>query len=93
MTLQEKRTMMFSLIDKWKESGMSQVDFARTHQVNLAKFRYWINQQRKGQSDSPAFIELNGFSQAGISIRYPNGVELVLSAQTPVAVLRSLISF
>ena len=84
---------MLSHIYKWKESGMSQVDFARIHQVNLAKFRYWVDQQRKSQPDSPAFIELNSFSQQGISIRYPNGVELSLPVQTPVVALRSLINF
>jgi len=83
---------MLSLVDKWKDSGMSQVEFAQTHQVGLAKFRYWINEHRKDQQDGPAFIELNSFSQAGISIRYPNGVELMLPAQTSVVVLRSLIS-
>jgi hypothetical protein len=84
---------MLSLIDRWKESGMSQVDFAREHQVGLAKFRYWIDQQRKGQQDGPAFIELNSFSQQGIRIRYPNGIELTLPAQTSVIALRSLINF
>jgi len=83
---------MLSLVERWKASGMSQSDFAQTHQVNLAKFRYWINAQRKGQSDNSAFIELNGFSHKDISIRYPNGVELVLSAQTSLVVLRSLIN-
>jgi transposase-like protein len=93
MTLQEKRTRMLSLIDNWKESGMSQVEFAREHQIGLAKFRYWINQQRKGQAAGPAFVELNSFSQTGIRIRYPNGVELCLPAQTSVVVIRSLINF
>jgi len=68
---------------------MSQSDFSLTHQVNMAKFRYWVNARRKGTKESkPAFIELNGFSHPYISIRYPNGVELVLSAQTPVVVSR-----
>ncbi len=93
MTLHDKRALMLSLVDRWKASGMSQTDFARTHQVNLAKFRYWINAQRKGTEEgSPAFIELNSFSPQDISIRYPNGVELVLPAQTPVVFLRSLIN-
>ena len=93
MTLQEKRTMMISLVDMWKASGMSQSDFAQSHQIPLAKFRYWISVQRKvSQEGPPAFIELNGFPEQDISIRYPNGVELVLSAQTPVVVLRSLIN-
>lgn len=91
MTLQEKRTTMLSLVDRWKGSGMSQSDFAQAHQVNLAKFRYWINAQRKGDGDTPAFIQF-GFSHHDISIRYPNGVELVLSGQTSVVVLRSLIN-
>lgn len=85
--------MMLSLVDRWKESGMSQVDFARSHQVDLSKFRYWVCRQRKDQGGDPAFIELNGFSLPDINIRYPNGVELSLPAQTSVVVLRSLINF
>lgn len=92
MTLQEKRTTMLSLVYRWKASGMSQSDFAQAHQVNLLKFRYWINKQCKCDGDTPAFIQLNGFPQQDISIRYPNGVELVLSGQTSLVVLRSLIN-
>jgi hypothetical protein len=84
--------MMLSLVERWKASGTSQADFAQAHQIRLTKFRYWINAQRRGKSDTPAFIELNGFSHRDISIRYPNGVELVLPAQTSVVVLRSLIN-
>ena len=74
MTLQEKRTMMLSLIARWKESGMSQVDFARSHQVELTKFRYWVSRQRKDQRGAPDFIELNGFSLPGINISIRTGL-------------------
>jgi hypothetical protein len=92
MTLQEKRTHMLSLVESWMASGLSQSEYARKHQVNLIKFRYWVNKHRSDTSDAAAFIELSGFPRQDICIRYPNGVEMVLSAQTPTVVLRSLIN-
>ena len=87
-----KRSMMISLFDSWKASGMNQADFERTHQVNLSKFWYRITRLRKGTGGGPAFIYLKGCSHQDPSIRYPSGVELVLSAHAPIDVLRSLIN-
>jgi hypothetical protein len=92
MTLQEKSAMMFTLVEQWQHSGMSQVEFARTKDLTLFKLRYWIHKHSKVEQGS-SFIQLNGFSHQGINIRYPNGVELSLPAQTPAVVLKSLINF
>jgi len=90
MTKQEKKSMMFSLVDQWRQSGMSQSAFARLQNITLFKLRYWIHKQTEQGS---AFVQLNGFFHQGISIRYPNGVELSLPMQTPAIVLKSLINF
>jgi hypothetical protein len=84
---------MQSLVSRWKDSGLSQAEFARKNELKLHMFRYWISKLRKEEDDSPAFIALDGFATAQISLHYPNGVELILPAQTPVSVLKGLIHF
>jgi hypothetical protein len=94
MTFQEKRSMMLTLVEQWHQSGMSQAEFARVQNMTLVKFRYWVHKHRQRENPGSEFIQLNGFSQQqGISIRYPNGVELSLPAQVPVAALKSLLNF
>jgi len=91
MTLQEKKSTMFDLVEQWQGSGISQIEFSQLHDLTIQKMRYWICRYRRETQSDSAFIRLNGFSHQGISIRYPNGVELVLSAQIPVSALKSLI--
>ena len=93
MTTQEKKSMMFGMVEQWQESGLSQAAFAQSQNITLVKFRYWIQKHRQSQ-ESGSFIQLNGFSTScGINIRYPNGVELILPAQIPLAVVKSLINY
>jgi len=90
MTRQDKRAMMHTLVEQWQQSGMSQAEFARVQNLSLIKFRYWIHRFR--QQEDSGFIQLKGFSGTDMIIRYPNGVELTLPGQTPVGVIRLLIS-
>ncbi len=91
MTLQERKSKRIAIIEDWRESGLSQVEYARTHDVKLSTFRYWISRQLQAADDQPAFIEVGGFDNRVIHIRYPHGVELVLPAQVPAGLLKSLI--
>jgi len=91
MTQLEKKSMMLSLVEQWQQSGMSQTEFARVQNMTLVKLRYWISKHRSNENSTSAFIPLNGFSNLGINIKYPNGVEMSLPIHTPVAVLRLLI--
>ena len=92
MTLQDKRSQMTSMVEQWRQSGLSQAGFAQIQNVKLAKLRYWIHKQRQGDTPGSGFIQLNGFPSSGISIRYPNGVELILPAQVPAGYLKMLIN-
>ena len=92
MTLQDKRTMMLTLVEQWRQSGLSQTEFARIQNIPAVKLRYWIYKLNKAESANPGFIQLNGLASSGISIRYPNGVELILPAQVPAGYLKMLIS-
>jgi hypothetical protein len=83
---------MITMVEQWRQSGLSQAGFAQAQNVKLAKLRYWIHKQRHEESHGSGFIQLNALPSSGISIRYPNGVELVLSAQVPAGYLKMLIS-
>jgi hypothetical protein len=85
--------MMLTLVEQWQQSGMSQSEFARVQNLTVVKFRYWVHKHRQNENPGSEFIQLNGYSQQGISIRYPNGVELSLPAQVPVAAIKSLLNF
>jgi hypothetical protein len=93
MTSSKKRESLNQLVREWKGSGLSQAKYAAQHNLTLAKFRYWIKKSKAPAGEEPGFIQLSGFTVQGISLRYPNGVELSLPIQTPVNVLNSLIHF
>lgn len=44
----------------WKAGGLSQAEYARQRQVNLHRFRYWINKFRRpeNQAGSTALVKL-----------------------------------
>ena len=92
MTIQDKRSQMITMVEQWRQSGLSQAGFAQVQNVRLAKLRYWIHKQRQGETHGSEFIQLNGLPSSGISIRYPNGVELILPAHVPAGYLKSLIN-
>ena len=92
MTRYDKRSQMITMVDLWHQSGLSQAEFSRAQNVKLAKLRYWIYKQRHDETQGSGFIQLSGLPSSGISIRYPNGVELILPAQVPAGYLKMLIS-
>lgn len=101
MTLQEKRTSMFELVATWKQSGLTQIEFARENDLTVSKFRYWVHKSRAFGSDdaSSGFVRISGnvFSLNGTSgeihLHYPNGVWLSLPGNTPVPVLKTLVDY
>lgn len=92
MTFQDKRSQMTAMVEQWRQSGLSQAGFAQVQNIKLAKLRYWIHKQRQDDTPGSGFIQLNGLPSSGISIRYPNGVELILPAQAPAGYLKMLIN-
>jgi len=93
MTKTEKRELMNRLVSQWKDSGLSQAKYAAQHSLTLVKFRYWIKKLKEPTGVEPGFVQLSGFSPQNISLRYPNGVELLLLTQTSVNVLNDLIHY
>ena len=92
MHKEEKRNQMFSLVEQWQQSGMSQVAFAKANNIKLFTLRYWINKVRQQQNRSQGFIQLNEPAVADICLRYPNGVELLLPVHAPMSLIKGLIN-
>jgi hypothetical protein len=92
MTLQDKRSMMLTMVEQWRQSGLSQAEFARVQNIKTVKLRYWIHKHRHNEFNGSGFIQLNGMASSGISIRYPNGVELVLPLEVPAGYIKMLIN-
>jgi DUF971 family protein len=93
MTPQERREKMLQLVTDWQQSGQSQKAFADAHDIKLFTFRYWIQKHRQQQQNSDSFLQLDSqLATAGIIIRYPNGTELQLPANSPVSTIKGLLS-
>jgi len=75
---------------------MTQAEYAKSNDISLNTLRYWLYKGRKKSSSSKetGFIELKNVFRKndGILLRYPNGVELQLPAQTSLQPLKTLIS-
>ncbi len=84
---------MLQLVTDWQQSGQSQKAFADAHDIKLITFRYWIQKHRQQQQSSDSFLQLDSqLATAGIIIRYPNGTELQLPANSPVSTIKGLLS-
>jgi hypothetical protein len=93
MSPEERSSMMHSLVGRWQESGMTQVQFAEENHVSIHTLKYWLYKIRKSGISSGGFIHLKTFSSpAEYMIRYPNGVELRISSAIPISVVRSLVN-
>ena len=76
----EHRNTMFSLIETWQQSGISQKAFCEQHQIVLHVFYYWYKCYRI-QNEIPAgqstknFIELHSLSATSVEV----GIEVLLA--------------
>jgi hypothetical protein len=92
MERSELRDRMLALVKQWEDSGDSQHDFAEKHQISPSKFKYWIRKANGKSPVEPSFIPLtNPISASHYFLRFPNGVELHVPANTPIHALRQFI--
>ena len=91
MSREEKRKEMEDLIEQWRESGKTQKDFAKEHDIRLSKLRYWIRKNRE-EREPEGFLSFSLPGENSIRLLYPNGIELQMPAGTPVSVIRSLLN-
>ena len=91
MSGQSHSEKMRSLVSVWQTSGQTQNEFAAANNVNLHTFKYWLYKICGEQSGAGNFINLGQVMLPELCLRYPNGVELMVPAQTSRALLRELV--
>lgn len=94
-TLQQ---LMFSLIEVWKTSGKTQMEFCKEKDIAYHKFHYWFRKYSR-QSSDPA---LSSFTRVNVNAEpvrsgfieliYPDGRKLVFNQAVDAIFLRSLLA-
>jgi hypothetical protein len=92
MNRKRKAEKMLKLISAWRDSGLTQAEFAKSHKIKLHMFRYWVTRSRQLKTDTSGFLELNSIPAELIFLRFPNGVELSVPSNTPVSFIRELVN-
>lgn len=93
MSPQDKTTMMISLAERWQESGLTQARYAQTNNLSVHTLKYWLYKRKRYGHTTGGFIQIKDFSIGQeIVLRYPNGVELKISSNTPIALIKSLVN-
>jgi hypothetical protein len=87
----QQKEKMLEHVTLWQSSGLSQAAYAKRENINLHTFRYWIKKDQQESQPFDGFLHLGQDPLADISLRYPNGVELYLPAQTSAKTILQLI--
>jgi hypothetical protein len=91
---------MFSLIEIWRSSNLTQQEFCREKDLDYQKFHYWLRKYKvsRGEltsSKTPSFIKVDLPSMAttgAVELCLPDGRKLIFHQPVEVAFLRSLLS-
>lgn len=82
---------MLNLVTEWRESGLSQQQFCKQHNLTLGKFSYWVAQSRpKSASGFAALKPDKPTTSEQVEICYPNGVVIKVGS-IDLRVIRGLI--
>jgi len=67
---------MFKLVEEYENSGLTQKEFARQHEIKLPTFTYWLRKKRS--TAASGFLELRPPQELDdcLEIHYPNGVRI-----------------
>ena len=90
------RKKMFTLIDKWTTSDMSQKSFCIQNKTPYYVFHYWYKKYREHKTDArdiSSFVPIHFDSSAGAyaELVMPNGKRLVFHQQADVNTLIRLL--
>lgn len=95
-----QQQFMFSLIEVWKSSGKTQLEFCKEKEIAYHKFHYWFKKYNQkdqlidGQSGFRRIVvSEQGVLRAGaVELVYPDGRKLVFHPPVDASFLRSLLS-
>lgn len=82
----EKAEAMYSLVEQYRNSGVSVMKFAESKGIKVSTFSYWVRRKKllEGKDTHGNFIAVDTKSRhtasADFQIVYPNGVRIVSSS-------------
>lgn len=86
MTNEQKRTYWQSHFDGWRQSGLSQPEYCKQHDLKFATFGYWRTRLSKPKNTQKLIpVDLTPTAQARLSL--PNGIRLEVPVPALAAVL------
>ena len=93
---------MFSVVERYQDSGLTQKNFCKTEGCALSTLQYWISRykkqnQQRASGFPEAFVELKPQSHISsfkdtIVLSYPGGVMLTLHKDVELMLLKELIT-
>ncbi|MEX0686102.1 MAG: hypothetical protein WD098_08855 [Balneolales bacterium] len=71
---------MFSLVERWRQSGQSKKAFCRDHDLKAPTFSYWVGRKNKANHQGEGFlpVDVSDYQAGQVELIYPNGVKLRL---------------
>jgi hypothetical protein len=95
----DNRTTMFSMIEQWKASGLSQKAYCRQQNLSYHVFHYWykVYRDEKGVAPNdnatfvPLRIEAQPVARSLFELILPNGKRLVFHQQPSAEFLKALL--
>jgi hypothetical protein len=91
---------MFSVVERYHDSSLTQKAFCETEKLALSTLQYWISKYKKYRQPSSgfaeAFVQIKAQSpkpsaNSAIILSYPNGVTVRLSNDVELTLVKELI--
>lgn len=87
MDLEQRKQEMYSLIEQWQSTGLSQTSWCKQAGMSRSTFRKWLQRykaehhtlvEQPAPSPDPSFVSIELPSSVGsqLTISYPNGIQL-----------------
>lgn len=90
------RAEIETILSDYRQSGLTQVRFARGRGLNLGTFRGWLARYRTPRAEGFCQVRVRGGQDEGLTIRLPDGTEISVRGGTDprwvAAVARGLTS-
>ena len=90
---------MFTLIKKWKQSGIKQQEFRDRDDISIHMIYYWLRKYKQAESYNSGFIpvEIQGSKEkeqgkGEITIDHPNDVLLTVNDSVKISRIKALIN-
>ncbi len=79
-------TIMLNHIKSWQQSGITQVEYCRRHQITVKKLEYWLRKSRKACAlqfvpvpltpEPPVRQTFSGFEPSGLAVNFGGSAQL-----------------